>query len=65
MRCDIIARGIIAATKSLQMEVPLVVRLVGTNFMEGREILKESGLKIHPAESLAEGAKMIVELIGE
>ena len=65
MRCDIIARGVIAATKSLQMEVPLVVRLVGTNFMEGREILRESGLKIHPAENLAEGAKMIVELIGE
>ena len=65
MRCDIIARGIIAATKSLQMELPLVVRLVGTNFMEGREILRESGLKIHPAENLAEGAKMIVELIGE
>ena len=65
MRCDIIARGIIAATKSLQMEIPLVVRLVGTNFQEGREILKQSGLKIHPAESLAQGAKMIVELIEE
>jgi len=64
MRCDIIARGIIAATKSLEMDVPLVVRLVGTNFEEGRKILRESGLKIHPAEDLAQGAKMIVDLIG-
>ena len=64
MRCDIIARGVIAATQTLELEDPLVVRLVGTNFEEGRRILSESGLNIHTAETLAEGAKKIVELVG-
>tara|TARA_B100000530_G_scaffold107013_1_gene66398 strand:+ start:1473 stop:2681 length:1209 start_codon:yes stop_codon:yes gene_type:complete len=64
MRCDIIARGVIAATQALELEDPLVVRLVGTNFEEGRQILSESGLNIHTAETLAEGAKKIVELVG-
>ncbi|MDG1524970.1 MAG: ADP-forming succinate--CoA ligase subunit beta, partial [Candidatus Thalassarchaeaceae archaeon] len=64
MRCDIIARGVIAATQALALEDPLVVRLVGTNFEEGRRILAESGLNIHTAETLAEGAQMIVELVG-
>ena len=64
MRCDIIARGVIAATQALELEDPLVVRLVGTNFEEGRKILSESGLNIHTAETLAEGAKKIVELVG-
>ena len=64
MRCDIIARGVIAATQALALEDPLVVRLVGTNFEEGRRILAESGLNIHTAETLAEGAQKIVELVG-
>ena len=64
MRCDIIARGVIAAAQALALEDPLVVRLVGTNFEEGRRILAESGLNIHTAETLAEGAQMIVELVG-
>ena len=64
MRCDIIARGVIAATQALALEDPLVVRLVGTNFEEGRRILSESGLNIHTAETLAEGAQKIVELVG-
>ncbi len=64
MRCDIIARGVIAATQALELEDPLVVRLVGTNFEEGRLILSESGLNIHTAETLAEGAQKIVELVG-
>ncbi len=64
MRCDIIARGVIAATQALKLEDPLVVRLVGTNFQEGRRILSESGLNIHTAETLAEGAQKIVELVG-
>jgi succinyl-CoA synthetase beta subunit len=64
MRCDIIARGVIAATQALSLEDPLVVRLVGTNFEEGRRILAESGLNIHTAETLAEGAQKIVELVG-
>ncbi|MBT4059042.1 MAG: ADP-forming succinate--CoA ligase subunit beta [Euryarchaeota archaeon] len=64
MRCDIIAKGVIAATEALGLEDPLVVRLVGTNFEEGRRILAESGLNIHTAETLAEGAEKIVALIG-
>ena len=64
MRCDIIARGVIGATQALDLDVPLVVRLVGTNFEEGRKILSESDLNIHTAETLAEGAQKIVSLIG-
>ena len=64
MRCDIIARGVIAATEALSLEVPLVVRLAGTNVDEGKAILAESTLNIHPADDLAEGAQKIVELIG-
>ena len=64
MRCDIIARGVISATQSLGLDVPLVVRLAGTNVNEGKAILGESDLNIHPADDLADGAKKIVELIG-
>jgi succinyl-CoA synthetase beta subunit len=64
MRCDIIAKGVIAATKALELDVPLVVRLSGTNFEEGRAILSSSDLNIHSVETLAEGAQKIVELIG-
>ncbi len=64
MRCDIIARGVIAATENLGLEVPLVVRLSGTNFEEGRRLLDETTLNIHSAETLAEGAKRIVALVG-
>jgi len=64
MRCDIIARGVIAAVENLGLEVPLVVRLAGTNVDEGKAILAESTLNIHPADDLASGAKQIVELIG-
>tara|TARA_B100001750_G_C15519682_1_gene610447 strand:- start:3561 stop:4769 length:1209 start_codon:yes stop_codon:yes gene_type:complete len=64
MRCDIVAKGVVAATESLGLEDPLVVRLVGTNFEEGRRILSDSGLNIHTAETLAEGAEKIVALIG-
>ncbi len=64
MRCDIIARGIIEATESLELEVPLVVRLSGTNFEQGRKILKASTLNIHSVDNLAQGAQKIVALIG-
>ena len=64
MRCDIIARGVIAATEALSLEVPLVVRLAGTNVDAGKAILAESTLNIHSADDLAEGAQKIVELIG-
>ena len=63
MRCDIIARGVIAATESLGLEVPLVVRLAGTNVEEGKAILAASELNIYPADDLATGSQKIVELI--
>ena len=63
MRCDIIARGVIAATEALSLEVPLVVRLAGTNVDEGKAILAQSTLNIHPADDLASGAQKIVSLI--
>ena len=65
MRCDIIARGVIGATESLGLDVPLVVRLAGTNVDEGKAILAASDLNIHPADDLADGAQKIVSLIGE
>ena len=64
MRCDIIARGVIGATESLGLTVPLVVRLAGTNVDEGKAILAASDLNIHPADDLAEGSQKIVALIG-
>lgn len=62
MRCDTIAEGVIAASKAVGLKVPLVVRLEGTNVEAGRKLLSESGLAITTATTMAEGAKMIVEL---
>ncbi len=61
MRCDIIAEGVIAAAKDVGLSVPLVVRLAGTNFELGKQILANSGLKIIPADDLADAASKIVE----
>ena len=63
MRCDVLAQGVVDAAKEINISVPLVVRLAGTNFKEGKEILKKSGLKIIPAENLDDAAKNIVEAI--
>ena len=60
MKCDIIAEGIIAASKDLGLKVPLVVRLQGTNVDLGKKILKDSGLNITPADDLTSAAKAIV-----
>jgi succinyl-CoA synthetase beta subunit len=64
MQCDIIAKGIIEAAKNVNIEVPLVVRLEGTNVAEGKKILTESGLAITSADSLADAAEKIVGLVG-
>jgi succinyl-CoA synthetase beta subunit len=63
MKCDIIAEGIIAATKELGLKVPLVVRLQGTNVELGKKILSESKLNIIPADDLTTAAKAIVGAI--
>jgi succinyl-CoA synthetase beta subunit len=61
MRCDIIAEGVVAASKELGVTVPLVVRLEGTNVEKGKEILAASGLAIVPADNLADAAKKITD----
>ena len=63
MRCDIIANGIIEAAKEVNLSVPLVVRLEGTNVDLGKEILAKSGLAIIPADDLADAAKKIVAAV--
>ena len=60
MKCDVIAEGIIAAARELELQVPLVVRLEGTNVEKGKEILAASGLKITPADGLTDAAKKVV-----
>ena len=63
MRCDVIALGVIEAAKEIKINVPLVVRLAGTNFLEGKKILDNSSLKIISAENLDDAAKKIVKAI--
>ena len=63
MRCDVLAQGVVDAAKEINLSVPLVVRLAGTNFKEGKEILDKSKLKILSASDLNDAAKKIVEAI--
>ena len=61
LKCDILAGGIVQALKEVEVRVPIVVRLEGTNVEKGREILAESGLKITTAMDMTDAAKRIVE----
>ncbi|WEF23366.1 ADP-forming succinate--CoA ligase subunit beta [Paracoccus sp. S3-43] len=63
MRCDIIAEGIIAAVKEVGLQVPLVVRLEGTNVDLGKQIIRESGLNVIPADDLSDAAEKIVKAV--
>ncbi len=63
MRCDVLAQGVVDAAKEINLSVPLVVRLAGTNFQEGKQILEKSNLKILSASDLNDAAKKIVEAI--
>ncbi len=65
MRCDVIAEGVVAAAREVNLHVPLVVRLEGTNVDLGKKILKDSGLKITSAENLADAAEKIVKAVKE
>jgi succinyl-CoA synthetase beta subunit len=65
MRCDIIAEGVVAAAKELSLDVPLVVRLEGTNVDLGKEIMANSGLPIIPADNLNDAAEKIVAAVKE
>lgn len=62
MRCDVIAYGIINAAKTLDLKIPLVVRLKGTNMQEGKDILESSGLRIIAAEDLDDAAQKAVKV---
>jgi succinyl-CoA synthetase beta subunit len=64
MRCDIIANGVVAAVREMGLAIPVVVRLEGTNVDQGKKILRESGLKITPADGLADAARKVVEAAG-
>jgi succinyl-CoA synthetase beta subunit len=63
LKCDVLAKGVVEAAKETKLNVPLVVRLAGTNFEEGKRILSESNLKILPATDLNDAAKKIVKAV--
>jgi succinyl-CoA synthetase beta subunit len=65
MRCDVIAEGVVAAAKEVSLDVPLVVRLEGTNVEQGKEILANSGLPIVSGDDLGDGARKIVQAVKE
>ena len=65
MKCDVIADGIVQAAKDVNLSVPLVVRLEGTNVQKGKDILANSGLPIVPADDLGDAAKKIVAEVKE
>ena len=62
MRCDVLALGVVEAAKEMKIEIPLVVRLAGTNYEKGKKILEDSKLKIISASDLSEAAKKVVEI---
>jgi succinyl-CoA synthetase beta subunit len=65
VRCDVIAEAVVAAAQEVELHVPLVVRLEGTNVEMGKKILEESGLKITAADNLADGADKVVKAVRE
>ena len=65
MRCDVIAEGVVAAAREVQLSVPLVVRLEGTNVALGKEIMAKSGLPIISADNLADAAEKVVKAVKE
>src|SRR5262249_28657980 len=65
MRCDVIAEGVVAAVREVGLEVPLVVRLEGTNVDLGKKIIAQSGLNVVPADDLDDAAQKIVRAVQE
>jgi succinyl-CoA synthetase beta subunit len=64
MRCDVIAQGIVQAAREVQMTIPLVVRLEGTNVAQGRQILAESGIQLMTATTMSDAAEKAVKAVG-
>ena len=63
MKCDVIAEGVVAAVKQVGLQVPLVVRLEGTNVEQGKQIVRDSGLNVLPADDLDDAAQKIVKAV--
>jgi len=63
MKCDVIAEGVVAAVKQVGLQVPLVVRLEGTNVEQGKQIIRDSGLNVLPADDLDDAAQKIVKAV--
>ena len=63
MKCDVIAEGVIAAAKELELKVPLVVRLEGTNVEQGKAIIRDSGLNVIAANDLSDAAEKVVAAV--
>ena len=63
MKCDVIAEGVVAAVKEVGLQVPLVVRLEGTNVEQGKAIIRNSGLNVIPADDLDDAAQKIVAAV--
>jgi len=63
MKCDVIAEGVVAAVRQVGLQVPLVVRLEGTNVEPGKQIIRESGLNVLPADDLDDAAQKIVKAV--
>jgi succinyl-CoA synthetase beta subunit len=64
LRCDVLASGVVAAAKELNLKIPVVVRMEGTNVEKGQEILRDSGLGLTIATDMKDGADKIVALAG-
>jgi succinyl-CoA synthetase beta subunit len=64
MRCDILAEGVVAAVRKLQVKIPVIIRMEGTNVEEGRKILEESGLDFTVAEGMEDAAQRVVQALG-
>ena len=64
LRCDVLATGVVSAAKELQLKVPVVVRMEGTNVELGQQILRDSGLNFTVADGMKDGAEKVVQLAG-
>jgi succinyl-CoA synthetase beta subunit len=64
MRCDVLAEGVVEAARQVQLKLPLVVRMEGTNVERGKQILKESGIKVITGNDMADAARRVVDAIG-
>ena len=65
MQCDVLAQGVVDAAREVKLNIPLVVRMEGTNVDEGKQILADSGIKVIAANDMADAARRVVEAIGK